>query len=391
MKIETIVPGVLTVAVNFEFPPFVLKNANGTILGTDAQYLEKFAKQYNLEIKFIVVEQFDDIWDLPGKNNICDMAATGISLEKLREGESPGTTWSIPYLYIQRSYITLSENNITKAEDLSGKKVIVTKDSTADQDLLEQIRKYNVQNVNILYSDNEINSGQQVSEGKVFASGAGLLTNQYIASKYSNTHVQWIHHILLPSGKLGREPFSFPTRTKSNGLVEALNKFIKENTYDTNIIIPPTPVPVLPKFDQVVQGNVDIKQLSGKKYKITFSEIGKFLEYQVWSDSSTKLNENRLVGYLNYLKAKQWVLQGFIIINKILLKSNKPLFRPTVVMEICNKKYVFVLNKAKLNGKGHIVFKVSTKEIKSSKKMLKLPCGRHDMVRFDIDPFSLHI
>ena len=26
--------------------------------------------------------------------------------------------------------------------------------------------------------------------------------------------------------------------------------------------------PVLPKFDQVVQGNVDIKQLSNKKYKI---------------------------------------------------------------------------------------------------------------------------
>ena len=55
-------------------------------------------------------------------------------------------------------------------------------------------------------------------------------------------------------------------------------------------------------------------------------------------------------------------------------------------MEIGNNKYVFVIHKAKLNGKGHVVFKVSTKEIDlSEKKMLKLPHGHHDRVRFDID------
>jgi len=55
-------------------------------------------------------------------------------------------------------------------------------------------------------------------------------------------------------------------------------------------------------------------------------------------------------------------------------------------MEIGNKKYLFVIHEAKLNGKCHVVFKVSTKEIKlSEKKMLKLPCGHHDGVRFDID------
>ena len=43
MKIKTIEPGVLTVAVYTGLPPFVLKNDNGTILGTDVQYLKKFA------------------------------------------------------------------------------------------------------------------------------------------------------------------------------------------------------------------------------------------------------------------------------------------------------------------------------------------------------------
>lgn len=137
-----------------------------------------------------------------------------------------------------------------------------------------------------------------------------------------------------------------------------------------------------PKFDQVVQGNVDIKQLSGKKYKITFSEIRKFLLYQVWSNSSQQLNENRKVFYQN---VKLWI-ENYNLLNDSLKAFNKPLFTPTTVMEIGNKKYIFVLNKVKINSNGHVVFKVSTKEIKSSdKKILNFPRGHHDGVRFDID------
>jgi hypothetical protein len=137
-----------------------------------------------------------------------------------------------------------------------------------------------------------------------------------------------------------------------------------------------------PKFDQVVQGNIDIKKLNKKKYKITFSEIHKFLNYQIWSDSSQQSNENRIV---YYQKAKQWI-QKFNSLNTSLKASNKPLFNPTTVMKIGNNKFLFVINKAKLNGNGHVVFKVSTKEIKlSDKKMLELPRGHHDGVRFDID------
>jgi hypothetical protein len=139
------------------------------------------------------------------------------------------------------------------------------------------------------------------------------------------------------------------------------------------------------EFDQVVKGNINVKQLSKKKYKITFSEIDNFLVYQVWSDVYKKLNKNRKV---YYQKAKKWV-QNFNKLNTTLKTSDKHLFNPTTVMEIGLKKYLFVIYKAKLNGKGQVVFKVSTEEIKLSsgtfKKMLKLPRGHHDGVRFDID------
>ena len=143
----------------------------------------------------------------------------------------------------------------------------------------------------------------------------------------------------------------------------------------------PTPTPI-PSFDQVVKGNVDIKKLSKNNYQIKISEISKFLKYQVWSDSSKTLNEERSV---YYQKANKWITI-FNSLNAALKASDKPLFTPTTVMEIGLKKYLFVIDEAKLNGKGHVVFKVSTKEIKlSEKKMLKLPCGHHDGVRFDID------
>jgi hypothetical protein len=46
MKIETITPGVLTVATYLGFAPFafLFLDKNGSIIGTDIQYLEKICK-----------------------------------------------------------------------------------------------------------------------------------------------------------------------------------------------------------------------------------------------------------------------------------------------------------------------------------------------------------
>jgi hypothetical protein len=107
--------------------------------------------------------------------------------------------------------------------------------------------------------------------------------------------------------------------------------------------------------------------------------------YQVWSSESNTQNIDRKV---SYIKAKEWV-DHFESTNKYLEENQKTLYTPTTIMEIGNHKYTFVIYKAKLNRKGHVVFKVSTEEIKlsngTSKKTIQLPCGKYDGVRFDID------
>ena len=159
----------------------------------------------------------------------------------------------------------------------------------------------------------------------------------------------------------------------------------------------PAAPPIAPKreFDQILSGDVKIKKLcnSDDEYKITFSKnkkhISKMLIYQVWSDSNTpegkKLNENREVYEMN---AKDWVKMAF--------PKPPPAvpFAPTTVMEHGNKKYVFVINDAKVNANGHVVFYVSSKYIdpnstnKIIKNLKKIPQGKFHNARFDFDDTS---
>jgi len=157
----------------------------------------------------------------------------------------------------------------------------------------------------------------------------------------------------------------------------------------------PTPVPA-PKreFDQILSGDVTIRKVSNG-YKIKFSKKNhsKVLLYQVWSSTSAALNSHRKV---MELKAKDWV--------KIAFPKTPPAvpYTPTTVMELHDdedhegkdKKHVFVINKAKVK-KGHIVFKVSSKDIdpnntnKQIKKLKKIPVGEFHNARFDIDSLPL--
>ncbi len=136
-------------------------------------------------------------------------------------------------------------------------------------------------------------------------------------------------------------------------------------------------------YDQIVKGNVSIKKLSShNKYRITFSKIDDFLLYQVWDKDSPALNKKRKVGYVS---AKKWV-KAFKKYNK---EVDKPLYTPTTVMETEDDIYAFVIHKARLNSHGQVVFTVSTKEISlqnnTSKKLVRIPCGKCNNVRFDID------
>jgi hypothetical protein len=150
----------------------------------------------------------------------------------------------------------------------------------------------------------------------------------------------------------------------------------------------PPPLPPL-SFDQIVKGDVCIKKLKNKKnmYRITFSKIGKFLIYQVWDkDNVGNQNAKR---YVFRAPAKDWVNE-FIKQNKNLKENGKELFTPTTIMEtVDGDQYAFVIRKAYFDSNDRIVFTISTKEIQlsnnCSKKLIQIPLGKFNNMRFDID------
>jgi hypothetical protein len=170
-------------------------------------------------------------------------------------------------------------------------------------------------------------------------------------------------------------------------------------------LLPPpaaTPVatPAAPpqrEYDQIVSADVKIKKLcnSDNEYKITFvGNVSKVLMYQTWSPTSATLNADRAV---KEVAAKKWVKAAFP--NPLPTPTPAVLFTPTCVMEHRDdkgkyKKYVFVLNNAKVNKRGEVVFRVSSKDIdknstnKDIQKLKKIPTGHFHNARFDIDKFD---
>ena len=191
----------------------------------------------------------------------------------------------------------------------------------------------------------------------------------------------------------------------------------------------PTPTPAAPQreVNQILSGDVKIRKIcnSDDEYIITFvGNVSKVLLYHNWSLTSVGLNNDRVVFEVG---AKKWVKAAFrkveidnvpsgcngtALFEPVICKNGKKYgnssiadyagqkdckpyvpFRPTCVMEledyecpIHDKKneecrHVFVINSAKVNGCGHVVFYVSSKDIdknnknKVIEKLKKIPQG----------------
>ena len=170
----------------------------------------------------------------------------------------------------------------------------------------------------------------------------------------------------------------------------------------------PLPVNLVREYDQILSGDVTIKKVSSDDYthKITFSKknISKVLMYQVWSDTSVELNNNRIV---EEVKATSWVKSAFRKVEAGTVPSDcnacacqqncAPFsdipFTPTTVMELdMRNRHVFVIKRALVNKCGQVVFYVSSKDIvlpsnpnQELKRLKTIPTGSFCKARFDID------
>jgi ABC-type amino acid transport substrate-binding protein len=229
-KLITLVPGKLTVCTYGGFAPVCYRKGD-QLLGLDISFLTKFAEQEGLQI-VLLEKEFDGIWTLPGEN-VCDLVGAGVSRRSDRHvGKG---SWSDPYFQVKRSMLVRSGDKAAfdDYKTLSGKRIIVTKGSTADIDAKKRYPGCTFQYVE------DVTKGQQdaqayiakelIGNGRADAFGEGDVSNQYLRDQYSKEvpgglELADVHLIDGPT-----ETFNFIARAASYGVLQALNVFIITN------------------------------------------------------------------------------------------------------------------------------------------------------------------
>ncbi len=225
-----ITPGKLTVCTYGGFAPVCYKDSQGQLVGYDVSFLGHFADSQGLSIATIE-RDFNDIWTLPGKNE-CDVAGAGV-MQRDDRPVGPDARWSDAYFEVQRSLLVRTEDQAAfdDYQTLEGKKIVVTRGSTADTDA-----KARYPRCAILYVDEVVPPEHQadaqgyivrelIAKGKADAFGEGDVSNSYLRDFYASAVPGGLALADVHPIADGPETFNFVSRNAS-GIHEQLDAFI---------------------------------------------------------------------------------------------------------------------------------------------------------------------
>jgi ABC-type amino acid transport substrate-binding protein len=238
----------LRVCLYAGFAPFS-SLVNGVWQGWDVTFLQQFARAQHRN--FCVVQQptFDGIWLRPSEGK-CDIAGSGISNTKKRREQTHEKGWSTTYYHVVRAYLvrTVDFVGLQRVRDLAGKKIIVTKGSTADADIVNRLHLAGIGNVTIDYTTDEKAAALEVKKGEAFAYGGGYGSVQLQACDVGDGQlaVVWPHCNMMPDGQQVTEPFSFVVSPDNSTLLQALDQYIEASKKNPQTAYPGTLPPDLP-------------------------------------------------------------------------------------------------------------------------------------------------
>lgn len=230
--LQTMQPGVLAVCLYPGFAPFSSRNAEGRFVGWDVDYLSAFATAHGLRLQTVEVGEYSGIWNQPARGT-CDVAASGISDTPDRRASSdPRAAWTRHYYSVLRAFLVRSADadRLKSIDDLRGRTVIVTSDSTADHDLRNRLARNGITTTIVEVTSDERDAALRVRDaadgGEPFAYGGGLGSVNFLAAELGGLSVAWPHCTMLADGSETQEPFSFVVRAADVGLRQALDGFI---------------------------------------------------------------------------------------------------------------------------------------------------------------------
>ncbi len=224
--VTTLVAGELAVCVYAGFPPLVMKNEAGMLVGADMAFLAGFASSLGLRMVPVLQEQFDGIWLRPA-NDECDIAGTGIAGTPDRADRH--TEFSMPYFATERAFAVRASDRhlLERPEDLSGQIVLVVEGSTAHRDLERRIDDAGVGQVRLAFTHGDATAIERIKDWNAFAYAGDRISIEYLARQDPAVAMAWPHTLLKEDGGFEIEEFVYVVRKANTGLVEALDRYIR--------------------------------------------------------------------------------------------------------------------------------------------------------------------
>ena len=218
-EIETLQPGVLTVAVTTDAP----SDPHDPQLWI-RRYVERFAAEHELQITWVVVP-FNESWLLAGGDQV-DLVATNVA--SFADRESEGGTFSKPFLYERRALRIRPEDQArySHIDDFIGKTVGVVTGMAAERDVdrraPDDVIVVRTQTFEELYTAFDLGDLDAIAEAEYYS-----LDGEVIPS-HGDDIVLIDHHDLTPGE---REESVFVVRDDSKNLLAAVNAFIERTRF----------------------------------------------------------------------------------------------------------------------------------------------------------------
>lgn len=218
-QIQTLQPGVLTVAVTTDAPtsPY---DPQLWIRG----YVEQFAAEHELTISWLVVP-FNESWLLASRDEV-DLVATNVA--NFPDRAHSGATFSAPFLYERRALRIRPEDQgrYEHINDFIGKSVGVVSGMAAERDVSrrapEGVIVRTAETFVELYAEFDAGQLDAIAEAEYYA-----LDGQVIPS-HGDEVILIDHHDLTPGQ---REESVFVVCDKSQNLLSAMNVFIDRTRF----------------------------------------------------------------------------------------------------------------------------------------------------------------
>lgn len=218
-NIETIRPGILTVAVTSGAPTGEYDSQLWI-----RRYVERFSEEYNFIVSWVVVP-FYESW-LLASNGEVDLVATNVA--SFSDRVSAGATFSAPFLFERRALRIRPEDQdlYSHINDFIGKRVGVVSGMAAERDVNSRapdgVIVRTTDTFAKLYAEFDAGELDAIAEAEYYS-----LDGEVIPS-HGDDVVLIDHHDLNPGQ---REESVFVVRDSSTKLIEAVNEFIARTRF----------------------------------------------------------------------------------------------------------------------------------------------------------------